>query len=183
MWVHDKAYYIDLRNKYRPGKIRVTFVLESPPISGKYFYEPEGKTSEPLFSAMMKVIGNEPATKEDGLVAFSTTGFFLVNATYSPVNHIKSMKKRNEAILADLPELIQDLKHTVGNQGAKLVLVKANICRLLEKPLKSAGLNVTNNGTVVPFPSHNHQANFHKNIKKVLREAKIGAGSGQAFTA
>jgi hypothetical protein len=151
----------------------VTFVLESPPVSGKYFYDPKGKISEPLFSAMMKVIGHYPATKEDGLVAFSTRGFFLVNATYRPVNHIKSMKTRNEAILSDLPELIQDLKDIIGNQRVRIVLVKANICRLLEKPLKAAGLHVSNNGTVVPFPSHNHQANFHKNIKKILREAKI----------
>jgi hypothetical protein len=176
--MHDKAYYIDLRNKYRPSKIKLTFVLESPPVSGKYFYDPKGKTSEPLFSAMMKVIGHKPATKEDGLFAFSKTGFFLVNATYSPVNHLKSMKKRNGAILADLPELIQDLKHTLGNQRVKVVLVKANICRLLEEPLKSAGFRVINNGAVVPFPSHNHQANFQENIKKVLREAKIGAWLG-----
>lgn len=171
--MHDRAYYIDLREQFRPSKINVTFVLESPPVSGKYFYDPKGKTGEPLFSAMMKVIGHEPAIKEDGLVAFSKTGFFLVNATYSPVNHIKSMKKRNEAILADLPELIQDLKYSLGNQQVRVVLVKANICRLLEEPLKTAGFRVINNGTIVPFPSHNHQPNFHKQIKKVLSKAKI----------
>jgi hypothetical protein len=167
--MHDKEYYLDLRNKYKPSTIKIVFLLESPPVSGKYFYDPDGRPSEPLFSAMMKVIGYKPTIKPDGLNAFSKKGLFLVNATYRPVNHIRNNRQRNGTIISDLPELIQDLKRTIGNQRAKIVLVKANICRLLEEPLKTAGFNVINNGTIIPFPSHNHQPNFHKNIKKVLR--------------
>ena len=171
--MHQKKYYIDLRNKYEPANIKVIFILESPPVSGKYFYDTGGRTSEPLFSAMMKVIGRKPAIKHDGLTAFSKKGLLLVNATYRPVNHLKNVKVRNEAILSDLPELLHDLNRTIGKQRVKIVLVKANICRLLEEPLKSAGFNVINNGTIVPFPSHNHQANFHKSIKKILEVVKM----------
>lgn len=171
--MHNKAYYIGLRNKYKPAKIDIIFVLESPPASGKYFYDPKGRTSEPLFSAMMKVIGHKPAIKEEGLVAFSKKHLFLVNAIYSPVNHIKSMKKRNEAILSDLPELIQDLKRIIGNRRVKIVLVKANICEMLEAVLRAVGFNVINAGTVIPFPASGNQNKFHKNIKKVLGEANI----------
>jgi hypothetical protein len=166
--MHDKAYYIELRDKYKPSKIRVIFVLESPPISGTYFYDTDGRTSEPLFSAMMKVIGYEPASKAKGLGAFSKRGLFLVNATYRPVNHIRNQKERNEAILSDLPELIQDLERTIGKRRTKIVLVKANICRRLEEPLKAAGLNVINNATIIPFPSHGNQNTFHQTIKKLL---------------
>jgi len=52
----DKNYYLPLRNKYRPKKIKLLILAESPPVSGKYFYDETGKTSEPLFSALMKII-------------------------------------------------------------------------------------------------------------------------------
>ncbi|MGD9272114.1 MAG: hypothetical protein PVH08_13645, partial [Syntrophobacterales bacterium] len=96
-----------------------------------------------------------------------------VNATYRPVNHIRNQKERNETILSDLPDLIQDLKDSIGNSRGKIVLVKANICRLLEEPLKAAGLNVINNATIIPFPSHGNQNTFHHTIKKLL--TRLGA--------
>ena len=69
--MHPKSHYIKLRAKYQSPKIKLTFVLESPPASGNYFYDPTGKTTEPLFSAMMKLIGHQPASKKDGLIAFA----------------------------------------------------------------------------------------------------------------
>ena len=55
--------YLEYRNKYKPENILAIFVLESPPKSGKYFYNNEGDISEPLFKAMMKLIGFEPEDK------------------------------------------------------------------------------------------------------------------------
>ncbi len=45
----DKEYYLKLRNKYLPESLKIIFILESPPASGKYFYNETGKTTEPLF--------------------------------------------------------------------------------------------------------------------------------------
>lgn len=173
--MHSLSYYLNLRSNYRPQKIRVIFVLESPPVSGNFFYDPAGRVTEPLFSAMMKLIGCKPSNKNDGLVAFAREGFFLVDATYKPVNHIKSEKQRSQTILSDLPELIKDLKGISASQKhkVKIVPVKANICRLLEESLKSNRLNVINNGVVIPFPSHGHQHKFQETIRKVLEVAKI----------
>lgn len=173
--MHPKSHYLNLRSKHQPYRVEVIFVLESPPARGNFFYDPTGKVTEPLFSAIMKLIGYEALTKEEGLNAFACKGFFLVDATYQPVNHIKNEKKRRQAILSDLPYLIQDLKHIIGSQRlpVKIVLVKTNICRLLEEPLKGNGINVINNGIVVPFPSHGHQNKFQVNIKKVLAQNEV----------
>lgn len=171
--MHPKHHYIKLRAKYQPSKIKLIFVLESPPASGNYFYDPTGRTTEPLFAGLMKAIGEQPATKEEGLHAFPRKGFFLVDATYKPVNHIRNNKKRNERILQDLPKLIRDLKTTIRNKRVKIVLVKANICRLLEEPLTAAGFNVINNETVIPFPSHGNQKKFHQTIEKLFARNKI----------
>ena len=37
---------MNLRARYRPPRIKVVFVLESPPISGNYFYNPTGRVTK-----------------------------------------------------------------------------------------------------------------------------------------
>lgn len=73
---------------YQPQKIGLLIVAESPPASGKYFYDPTGSTKEPLFSAIMKHLGLSPATKEVGLREFQLRGWVLVDATYQPVDKL-----------------------------------------------------------------------------------------------
>ncbi len=164
----QKSYYINLRQEYWPEKIKIIFLLESPPVSGDYFYDPDGKTTEQLFSSMMKLIGCRPESKAAGLKEFAKKHYVIADATYSPVNQIKNKRKRNEAILRDLPNLIDDLRKMIGRRRVKLILVKANICRMLEAPLKAIGFNVINNGIMVPYPGSGQQKKFSKAIKRIL---------------
>jgi hypothetical protein len=60
--------YIQLRNTHIPNVCHVIFVCESPPASGRYFYDPNGSISEPLFRAVMKdVLKIAPASKATDL--------------------------------------------------------------------------------------------------------------------
>jgi hypothetical protein len=165
----SKSHYHKLRQKYLPEKIKTIFLLESPPKSGGYFYDPAGRTTEQFFSAMMKLINCQPESKAAGFAEFAKRGYVLADATYSPVNHIGNERKRNEAILRDLPGLIDDLREIIGRQRVKVILVKANICRMLEAPLKAIGFNVINNGITVPFPGSGQQKNFFTTINKILK--------------
>jgi len=171
--MHSKRHYLTLRARYRPAIIKLIFILESPPMSGAFFYEPGGRVTEPLFSAMMKVIGHDASSKDNGLAAFAKRGFFLVDATYRPVNHIKNQKKRDQVILSDLPDLVKDLKTIIKSHqdDIGIVLVKANICHLLEKRLLAIGMNVINHNTIIPFPSHGNQRRFHETIRMVLENS------------
>lgn len=163
-----KAQYLRFRNQYIPSNIKVVFVLESPPTSGRYFYNRDGSLSEPLFRAMMKdVLEISPASKEEGLQEFSSRGFFLVDATYTPINHSKG-KERNAIILRDFPLLVGALREYTRPETG-IVLVKANVCELLEKRLTEAGFNVLNRGTMIPFPSTGQQSRFAECVRKVLR--------------
>ena len=164
-----KSDYLRLRNRYLPENIRTIFVLESPPASGRYFYNPGGSLSEPLFRAMMKdVLGIGPGSKEEGLKEFAERGYLLIDATYTPVNDCKKKTKRNGVILRDLPALVDDLRK-YAQPGTEIVLVKANVCRLLEPKLRELGLNVANRGTVIPFPSSGQQRKFAKTLGQVLQ--------------
>lgn len=164
--------YLEYRNKYQPEDIRTIFVLESPPKSGKYFYNNEGDISEPLFKAMMKLIGFEPRDKESGLREFKKRGLIIVDAVYSPINYPENKQKwRDEKILEWYSMLVKDLKYLVGEKNTPLILVKANVCRLLEDKLKKDGFSVLNNGVVIPFPSTGQQNKFTEKIAGVLAKA------------
>ncbi|MDP3792675.1 MAG: hypothetical protein Q8Q89_03010 [bacterium] len=166
--MNDRNYYVKLRNKYLPEKIKIVFILESPPKSGLYFYKKEGRTTEPLFSAMMRyVLKYKPENKKDGLVQFKKAGLFLMDATYRQINHLP-IGERDRIILDDFPLLIRDLKKVV-RRNEKLILVKSNICRILENKLGDNGFTVINRGTIVPFPATGNQLKFKQKISKILK--------------
>lgn len=163
------AEYRHFRERHLPGHPNIIFVLESPPKSGKYFYKPDGLVSEPLFSAMMKdVLEMKPSTKDEGLREFSARGYLLLDATYSPVNHPHlSPRERDRLILDDFPILVEELRK-YATADTKVVLVKANICKLLDSRLTARGFTVLNQGRTIPFPSTGQQNKFREDIRHVL---------------
>jgi hypothetical protein len=110
--------YADLRGRYTPEHPKIIFVLESPPVSGMYFYDPNGFTTEPLFSGMMRdVLELSPKTKDDGLMEFTARDYLLLDATYTPVNIPGKKSARNSAsakqITKDFPLLVADCASTL----------------------------------------------------------------------
>jgi hypothetical protein len=51
---------------------------------------------------------------------------------------------------------------------APLVLIKANVCRLLEPELEADGFKVLNGGRIVPFPGYGHQNNFGVKFREIV---------------
>jgi hypothetical protein len=70
MSLWDRDYYLRLRRVHEPENIRLVIVAESPPASGKYFYDTTG------------------STKEIGLHELKQRGWVLVDATYQPVDKL-----------------------------------------------------------------------------------------------
>jgi hypothetical protein len=165
--------YKRLRAVYEPNRIRAIFILESPPQSGKFFYNPDGTTKEPLFAAMMELIGFSPSDKAHGLSEFCDRGLIIVDASYKPVNAFREGAARNAQILLEYPSLVEDLNKLNPNKAIPLILIKANICRLLESPLRDQGFVIANAGIVIPFPSHGQQPRFRQQIALVLAKAGI----------
>ena len=75
--------YLVLRRRYEPETIKLVIIAESPPVGGKFFYNPEGKPTEPLFAALMNQLRNHrPHTKEEGLREFQRrAGSWLMQRT------------------------------------------------------------------------------------------------------
>jgi hypothetical protein len=81
--------YLNLRRRYEPENIKLIIVAESPPVSGLYFYKPEGRSkTEPLLREMLKQLRLDCTNKADDLLKFQQCGWVLVDATYVPVNEL-----------------------------------------------------------------------------------------------
>ena len=91
--------------------VKLVIVAESPPASGKYFYDTTGSPKEPLFSALLLQLGISPTTKVAGLIELQKRGWVLVDATYQPVDKLaKDARHDRDAVIAnDYPLLVEDL--------------------------------------------------------------------------
>jgi hypothetical protein len=159
--------YLSLRRRYQPETTRLAIVAESPPVSGLYFYDAAGKITEPLFAAVMQQHQLSPGTKEEGLRALQQRGWILVDSTYQPVNGMDERRK-TATIVGDYSLLRDDLRSLAPEY---IVLIKANVCSLLEPRLKADGFSALNAGRKIHFPSHGRQGDFHRQFADVAAPA------------
>ena len=164
--------YLALGRRFTPTIIKLIVVAESPPVSGRYFYDPAGALGEPLFSAMMKHHGLSPGTKESGLRAFQQRGWLLVDATYKTANTLSAVD-RDHVIAEDYRLLREDLDALLPDRSTPLLLIKANVCQVLEPKLSSDGFKVINRGCRIYFPSTGQQGKFHQQVQSVLGSSGI----------
>ncbi|BAM87069.1 hypothetical protein S58_10580 [Bradyrhizobium oligotrophicum S58] len=179
MIARGQDYYLALRLRYEPSVAKLVIVAESPPSSGKYFYDPTGSIKEPLFAALMRQLKATPATKEVGLRDFQSKGWVLVDATYHQVDKLPrdADRDRDALIEGDYPLLVEDLSSLLSDRGVPLILIKANVCRILEPRLTKDGFNVINTGRLVYFPSTGQQKRFEQQFAVVLNSPGRGAGA------
>jgi hypothetical protein len=169
-----RPIYLAYRKRYEPEKTKLLIIAESPPASGLYFYNPVGRVTEPLFTALMEQLGITCATKEEGLQSFQQSGWLLVDATYTPIDKGYSESLRNMVIEQDYEHLLADLLSLTPDKSVPIILIKSNVCRLLRPKLDRDGFRVLNGETIVFFPSSGQQGRFRDQFRTVLSSAELG---------
>jgi len=106
------------------------------------------------------------------LRGFQRSGWVLVDATYEAVNGLIG-SSRDRVIDRDYPLLRADLATLMSDRSIPLVLIKENVCRILEPKLAEDGLNVLNGGRVIYFPSTGRQKQFHRQFSTIVESAGI----------
>jgi hypothetical protein len=66
------------------------------------------------------------------------------------------------------PLLCEDLASLTPDRSVPVVLIKANVCRILEPLLTGDGFQVLNNGNAIYFPSHGQQTKFRSQFADAL---------------
>ena len=83
------------------------------------------------------------------------------------------MNKRNAIIERDYPLLVAALEELSPDKSAVIILVEANVCKLLDWRLSKYGFNVLNKGISVPFPSRGQQLRFQVQFALLLKTAGL----------
>jgi hypothetical protein len=164
------------RRKYRPRKIRILLIAESPPSSGGFFYFPMTIGKDHLFRETMKALDlwpeNEPmlkgVDKRPMLLRFQSMGFYLLDTCDFPVDKMRPVERR-ETLLEQIPRLVNDV---IEADPLRIFVVKSTIFNPVVIALEESGLRsrVLNTGPV-PFPSHGNQRVYRSSLKRALTRA------------
>ncbi len=164
------------RRKYRPRKIRLLLIAESPPSSGGFFYFPMTIGKDHLFRETMKALDlwprNEPmrkgVDKRPMLLRFQSMGLYLLDTCDFPVDKLRPLERR-KAVLQQMPRLIDDV---IEADPPHILVVKSTIFNPVVKALEESGLRsrILNTGPV-PFPSHGNQRVYRSSLRRALTKA------------
>ena len=86
-----------LRRSFRPACVRLLFVGESPPVSGRFFYQRDSGLYRAMREAFRAI--NPLINDENFLAVFRSSGCYLIDLCPDPVDHL-DLKSRRAACLA-----------------------------------------------------------------------------------
>jgi hypothetical protein len=173
--IQDRSQEVkNYRDKYKPKRINLLIIGESPPHSGNetnlhFFYNPKYNKNDNLYKAISSVLftDNEHLEKTIGLEKFMELGFYLLDATDKAINKIKDERIKNSYILSELPAKMNEIELLIP-RTTPIVLIKKNIFQLLFLPLKRQGFKVLNDN-FLPFPLYgNNIVRFKEDFKRFI---------------
>jgi hypothetical protein len=175
--VHEEAreataWYDELREQYRPARLKVLLVAESPPDPGagerRFFYSPVltydnlyRGVAEALYGADSSVVmEDKPATLE----RMVRDGYWLIDAVEEPTNK-RSQSQRRAAIRSAVPRLAERCRELRPERG--IVICHGVVYDLVVPALRNAGLHVLHDKPL-PFPLGNWRAQFVAGFRQAV---------------
>jgi hypothetical protein len=116
-----------LRRAYRPARVRLLFIGESPPASGRFFYRGDSGLYRAMRDAFRTVDPSIP--EEDFLRAFQAWGCYLVDLCREPVDRL-DVQSRRAACKAGEASLVRAMVRLRPDGIATLVRsIEGNVAR------------------------------------------------------
>lgn len=152
-----------LRRRYRPARVRVLFVGESPPASGRFFYQADSGLYRSVRDAFVDACPD--VLTDDFLESFCALGCYLVDLCGAPVDKL-SRSERKEAcrngesrLSKTLCQLHPEILITVVRS------ITANVNRA-QRDAGWVGLRIE-----LPYPGrwHRHRLVFFRELTTSLR--------------
>ena len=157
-----------LRRSFRPGKVRILFVGEAPPASGRFFYRADSGLYRAIQDTFLTALPALP--EEDFLDSFQALGCYLVDLCGEPVDHMDS-EARLGICRAGEVRLARTIKFLRPAAIVTLVRsIEANVKRAQEK----AGWSGPHVGLPYPGRWQRHRVEFSRRLVPMLREILSG---------
>ena len=190
MQKHNIQRYNKAAEIYRPNRVKVLFIAESPPSYAStdkmsYFFFDQNPGSDILFATIIKAVFDVNYHKADGnkaelLRRFRRKGFWLLDAVNVPINKLAgqrtSPKERNCLISNSIPDLLGRLdrlkKRGVIDYRTGIILIKKIVYQILSPVLITKGYNVLNSRHI-DFPKYYRDRDTIREIRLVSQEAGI----------
>ena len=178
--------YETLRQSFKPTKIKVLLIAESPPPSAeiggsRHFYRSDIiRRGDRLFVNTVKAIYPEAAVlseqqiesqKVEWLHRLQTDGFYMIEALEVSQHHEVTKGERQEKIKKALPRLIERVAE-LATVDTKIILIKSNVFEVAAVPLKAAGFTVLNQG-LVDYPGQYNQRAYQQKLTALLKESDV----------
>jgi uracil-DNA glycosylase len=157
----------ELRLQYLPKSVRLLFVGESPPASGRFFYRQDSGLYRAVRDAFQTV---DPKINDANFLArFQAAGCYLIDLTGKPVDDLPPAARR-EACRNGEPRLSQIISQF---QPATILV----LLRSIEPNVRRAAANAHWNGTLIttPYPGRwkHHRERFHEIVVPVLKTLNL----------
>jgi len=171
--------------KYRPERIKVLFIAESPPAykhnqEKSYFYFENNPRSDILFATISKALYDINYRKSDRnklelLERLKRDGYWLIDAVERPINRIDDKitteKERGQLIREEIPTLLlrlDKLQETgIIDPETGIILIKKIVFNVLFTVLSQRGFNVLNDSKI-DFPKYYNDRDTISGIRKAL---------------
>ena len=164
-----------LRERYRPAQVRVLFVGEAPPASGKFFYRADSGLYRAIRDTFVTAL--PPLKDASFLESFYALGCYLVDLCGIPVDRLTRDQRRRACVQGEVR-----LSQTLKQLRPKIVVVvvrsiAANVIRSLERA------NWRGTLLELPYPGRwqHHRVAFKEALTPVLLEELGQTGPGGRF--
>lgn len=151
-----------LRKFYKPDLIKLLFIGESPPASGKFFYH-KGSMTTFTSRAFEKVFDRVFSDTSSFLRFFQHSGCYLEDICLEPVD--KSPPKERAMMLKDAIEYFSSRLKEYSPEAIVIVLkrIESHVKEALRKAKISCPVYT------LPFPGFGHQKNYIRELRKILQ--------------
>jgi len=155
-----------LRQSYRPNRVRVLFVGEAPPASGRFFYQADSGLYRAVRDTFIRAF---PTVSHEGfLESFCDRGFYLVDLCGRPVDRLD--RKRRKEICRDGEDRLSRILNKY-RPSAVITLVRS-----IEANVRRAKLQADWSGRSVelPYPGRwqRHRLIFERKLIAFLRRSQ-----------
>ena len=152
-----------LRRTYRPERVRLLFIGESPPASGRFFYRGDSGLYRAMREAFQAV--DPSITDATFLGTFQASGHYLIDLCLEPVDRLDAKSRRAECRRGE-----ESLSKAIGQLRPAIIVT---IVRSIERNVLTAVSAANWRGAMIhlPYPGRwlHHKNAFLDNIAPIIR--------------